>query len=671
MTSGRTPPDDAPFDYAAVTPDAIRAGCEDATRRAEALIDEVTALADGRRTVENTLLPLDEVADLLTQADGRYGFLAQVAPDPGVREAALAEHERLERYREWLGFREPLFRALSAFAESGPGQSLEGESARLLERSLRDFHRNGMELAPERRAQVQAWKERLVALGVQFRRNIDEYQDALLLTRAQLAGLPDAYIDALTVVETPDGPRYRVSLDYPELFPFLESAARGDLRRQIFLKNHNKAADQNLPILAEAIARRDQIATALGYPSWAHYVLKIRMARSPEAVLEFLADLEARVRVKAEQDMAILRDAGRAQVGPAGEVAIWDWRFFTQDVLRERYRVDLFAVAEYFPLDAVLEGLFALYQALVGVRFTALPDANAWHPDVQLFAIHDGDDGRVIGRFYLDLYPRPDKFGHAAAFTLRAGRRLPDGSYQAPVSALVANVTKPAAASPSLLRHSEVITLFHEFGHILHQTLTRARYHRFAGSQVERDFVEAPSQMLEHWCWAPAALRRLSRHYRTGDPLPDDLIDRMVAARNVSSGIATLRQIYFARLDLAYHGPGARKDTDAIAEELHGVTGFPFPPDTHFQAGFGHLFGYDAGYYGYLWARVFGDDMFTRFEDAGLDDPALGREYRRLILERGGSLDGGRLVRDFLGRDPTPDAFLRHLGLAGTTGPGG
>jgi Zn-dependent oligopeptidase len=347
-----------------------------------------------------------------------------------------------------------------------------------------------------------------------------------------------------------------------------------------------------------------------------------------------------------------------------GDFEIWDWRYLTQRLLREEYQIDSFAVAEYFPLDAVLEGLFDVYQGLTGVRFVPQIDAHTWHPDVRFFDIQDDESGAIVAHFYMDLHPRPDKFGHAAAFTLQGGRAQPDGQgYQAPVSAIVANFTKPTETTPSLLQHSEVVTLFHEFGHILHQTLTRARFMRFSGTSVERDFVEAPSQMLEHWCWQPEVLRGFTRHHRTGEPIPEDLVERMIAAKNVSSGIAILRQIYFSRLDMAYHGPGAAKDTDAIARVIHPITGFPFPEGTHFQAGFGHLFGYDAGYYGYLWSKVSGDDMFTRFEEAGLPAHEVGRAYRRGILERGGTVNGEALVREFLGRDPSPDAFLRDLGL--------
>ncbi|MEX2081700.1 MAG: M3 family metallopeptidase, partial [Dehalococcoidia bacterium] len=310
------------------------------------------------------------------------------------------------------------------------------------------------------------------------------------------------------------------------------------------------------------------------------------------------------------------------------------------------------------------EGLFAVTQELLGVRYEPVAEAPRWHPDVQAFDIYNSGGGEPIARFYMDLYPRANKYGHAAAFTLRRGRRLPDGSYQKPASAIVANFTKPGAKSPSLLRHSEVVTFFHEFGHILHQTLTQAEFLEFAGSATERDFVEAPSQMLEHWCWTAESLSRFARHYETGEPLPPALLDSMIRAKNVSSGVAALRQIFFSRLDLAYHSPGFAGDSTAVLADLHGITGFPYEAGTTFQAGFGHLMGgYDAGYYGYLWSRVYGDDMWTRFEAAGPFDPATGAAYRRAVLERGGSVDGDELVRDFLGREPNTDAFLRELGL--------
>ncbi len=658
--SDTTNPQAAPFDYASVTADAVQRGTEDAIARSDAVLAQIVAVPSGGRTWANTMQPLDQVANILGQADGTWGFMAYVHPDEDLRAVALENEQRLETYSTGLGFREDLYRAVREVAETPEAAALQGAEARLLERTLRDYRRNGFDLPAEQRARVQELKERLVRLGVQFRRNIDEYEDFLLLTREELAGMPDSYVERLQVVETNLGPRHRVSLDYPEMYPFLEGAESEDLRKALFLKNHNKAADVNMDLLHEAIAIRDEIASILGYASWAAYVVEVKMAKTPEAAQDFLVDLERRVRVKANRDIEELRDSKRRHLGdPEAALQIWDWRYYQKRVQQEQFEVDQFAVAEYFPLEATLDGMFQVYQQLVGVRFVPVQDTRAWHPDVHLYRVEDAQDGHHIGHFYMDLHPRTGKYGHAAAFTLRPGRRTEDGSYQGAVSSIVANFTKPGPGSPSLLRHSEVETLFHEFGHILHQVMTRSPYVRFSGTAVERDFVEAPSQMLEHWVWRPDILRGFARHVQTGEPLPEDLLARMMAAKNVGSGVHYLRQIYFARLDLAYHGPGREKDTDGLAQELHPITGFDFVPGTHFQAGFGHLFGYDAGYYGYLWSQVFGDDMYTRFEE----DPQAGLQYRSLILEAGGTRDGDEMLRDFLGREPRNEAFLREIGL--------
>ena len=558
-----------PFDYASVTSADVQAGIDSAIVRAESLVAEIAAVPDAARSVENTLHPVDEISDLLMQAGGRYGFLSQVSSDPALRETAHAAEEKLDTFATGLGFREELDAALRALDGASQDRATEPEASRYLDFGLRDFRRNGMSLDAARRGRLRDLKERLVQLGIAFRRNIDEYEDAIVVSRAQLDGLPDAYIDGLATEQRDGETRYRVSLDYPDLVPFMENAHDGALREELFRKNHNKAAQANLPLLEEAIGLRAEIASILGYRSWADYQTEIRVARSPEIVLEFLADLEARVRPKAAADMARLRALAGA------DFAIWDWRYLTQRLLREEYQVDAFEVAEYFPLDAVLDGLFRVYEGLTGVRFLPRAGAGAWHPDVRFFDIEDQDiddqaGGAVVGHFYMDLHPRPGKFGHAAAFSLQGGRAQPAGAgYQAPVSAIVANFTKPTPHTPSLLQHSEVVTLFHEFGHILHQTLTRARYLRFSGTSVERDFVEAPSQMLEHWCWQPEVLRGFTRHHRTGDPIPDDLVRRMVAAKNASSGIATLRQIYFSRLDMAYHGPPLPGDGRAQGHGRH------------------------------------------------------------------------------------------------------
>lgn len=649
-------------DFASMTPEVVTTACDVAVRDCDAAVDAIVAIPDAERTFANTLLALEEATDRVSQASGTYGFMAYVSADDALRTSAREADEKLDKYGVALSFREDLYHAVRAFAQTSEAQALTGEDQRLLEHELRDYRRNGFELPADERARVRALFDQLVELDVKFRKAIDEWKDGIVVRREDLTGLPDAFIDNLTKVEEGGETRYRVSLDYPEIQPFMSNAESAELRRQLFEKDQCKGGEDNVRVLEEAIRLRNEVATTLGYDSWAAYRTETRMAKNRQNVDGFLADLLKKVTLKAATDMRTMQDAAHARTGSPA-VNIWDWRFYHNDLLKTRYAINEFEVAQYFPLDACIEGLFSVTQKLLGVRYEAAPAAPRWHEDVQAFDVFEADGGEPFARFYMDLFPRPNKFGHAAAFTLRRGRVLLDGSYQRPVSAIVANFTKPSPTQPSLLRHSEVVTLFHEFGHILHQTLTRARRGRFSGTATERDFVEAPSQMLEHWVWEPDVLASFSRHHVSGEPLPKPLLEAMIAAKNLNSGVTTLRQLFFAILDFTYHSPGFAGDTTKAVEELHPITGFPFLPGTHFQSGFGHLFGYDAGYYGYLWSHVFGDDMYTRFEEHGALDPETGARYRRTILERGGSVDGDELVRSFLGREPNNAAFLRGLGL--------
>jgi thimet oligopeptidase len=306
--------------------------------------------------------------------------------------------------------------------------------------------------------------------------------------------------------------------------------------------------------------------------------------------------------------------------------------------------------------------MFDITGEVLGLTYRRLEDVAVWHPDVTVYEISDRATDRPLATFYADLFPREGKFGHAAAFDLVPAHQGDEG-YVLPVTAIAANFTKPGATQPSLLQHDEVVTLFHEFGHVLHNSLGHTRRTRFAGFNTEWDFVEAPSQIMEHWCWTPAVLQRFARHHETGEPIPVETVEQLAAARDLHVALLTLRQISFGLLDMALHGPAEAKDLFAITRDTTAVTGFPHHEGTFYPAGFGHLFGYDAGYYGYLWAKVFGDDMFSCFEAAGHTSPELGAEYRRKVLERGGSVDAGEMLRDFLGREPNQQAFLRHLGI--------
>jgi len=645
-------------DYPNLTPDALAAACQGAVDACGDGVAAIVSIPAGQRSYANTLLALEEAQAPVALASGAWTFMADVAVDRALRSSAREWKERLGKYSVGLGFDEELYRAVREFADTPEAATLTGEDARLLEHTLRDYRRNGFELAVGDRKRLRLLFEELVGLESRFMEAIGGWQDGIEVGREDLDGLPDSFIEGLERV----GDRYRVSLDYPEYNPFMAHARSSALRRELMERAQRKGGPENVARLERAIAVRTEIARTLGYDSWADYVIEPRMAGSYRRAQSFLDDLRAKVAVKAAQDLVLLADANEAAVG-SREVELWDHRFAVSQLKRTSFAVDDLEVAAYFPLQACLDGLFDLVQQVLAVRFVEVAGAPVWHPDVRAYDITEADGGEPFARFYVDLWPRPDKYKHAAAYVLRPGRALADGSYQQPLAAIVANFTKPAAGRPSLLRHVEVRNLFHEFGHVLHDTLTRTERARFAGAATELDFVEAPSQMLEHWCWDPAVLRRFARHHLTGAPLPEELLAGMVAARNADSGLATLMQIFHASLDLAYHSPDFDGDTTATLRKIHDLHGFTFPEGTHRQSAFEHLFGYEAGYYGYLWSRALADDMYTRFQATGPLDPQLGRTYRRTVLERGGSVDATRLVSDFLGRSPDHRAFLHNLGL--------
>ena len=641
-------------DYSTTTPDSVRGVVEDAVTEAERLVAGIVDPASDR-TWATTLAPLDRIGALMTEAYGRGPFMTRVHPDKEVRDAASAAEERLTKWTSDLGFRRDLYLAVEDFSATDEAAALEGEQARFLEFVRRDFRRAGHGLEDGDRAEVQRIRTRLVEIGVAFARNIDEFQDGIDVTREQLAGLPDSYVDRLSPGSV-EG-TYRVSLDYPDYYPFMDEAEDRELRRLLQHKSFNKAVEENTALLEETVALRARMASIFGLPSWAHYGMEEKMAKAPETVESFYEGLIPPLQQKAAEEMDELRAARGGEA-----VQMWDHRYLHTLIRKQRFGIDPNEVASYFPLQRVLDGMFDITGEVFGLTYEPAEGVPVWHPDVSVYRILDRASGRHLATFYADLFPREGKFGHAAAFDLVPGHEEPDG-YVLPVTAIAANFTKPTATTPSLLKHDEVVTLFHEFGHVLHNSLGHTRLARFTGFNTEWDFVEAPSQIMENWCWTPSVLQRFARHHETGDPIPGDLVEQLAAARDLHIGLFMLRQISFGLLDMAFHGPGEDKDLHQINRTTSEVSGFPFHEGTFYPASFGHLFGYDAGYYGYLWAKVYGDDMFSRFEEAGVLDPGVGMSYRRTILEPGGSRDAADLLRGFLGREPAQEAFLRSIGI--------
>ena len=420
--------------------------------------------------------------------------------------------------------------------------------------------------------------------------------------------------------------------------------------------------EKNLELLHEALTLRRDMAQLLGHKSYPEMVMKDRMAGTPERVYEFLNRVKDAVVERARKDLGELLELKRRDDAAATQVFAWERSFYARKLREERYSLDSEAVKQFFPVDRVVEGTMNVYQRVLGVTFREPPGGPKWADGVRLFEISDTKTGNRIGHFYLDLVPRDGKHGHQAAYSIVQGHVRADGSYEEPVSAMVADFPKAAPGQPSLLSHGDVETFFHEFGHLMHQTLTTARYASFSGSSVALDFVEAPSQMLENFIWERNVLDELSGHWKDGAKLPQDLYQKMLAARSFMEGASYAGQVAYALGDLVLHDTVPADVSAAFDKIVSDITGVPTVPGTHFVGSFDHLMGgYGAGYYAYLWSKVFAQDIYTVFKADGVISPAVGARYRKEILEVGSERPEKDSLRAFLGREPSEDAFMREI----------
>ncbi len=650
------------FDFSSVDVASIETLVADTMTAGDELIRAVETF-EGARKFSNTMRPLEDVGVITTTAYGRGPFLAQVSTDEAVRNAARQAEETLTKWSLDLTYRDDLYAAVLAYADTEDAISLGDEARRFLDHSLRDFRMAGHELSKESREKIRALRSRLVELEIAFSTNIAEFDDGIVVGEDDLAGLPDDYVERLEAAGEPG--TFRIGMAYPDVVPFLDNSSRRDLRETLSFKFNNRAREANTPILIEALSLRSQIAALFGMDSWAHYQMETKMAKRPESVDEFYADLVPKLREGGAIEKEALQTLLAAD-GHSDDLQGWERRFSHTQQMKTEYGVDPSVVAEYFPLDGVVQGMLEITQEVFGLTYEEIANTNSWHEDVSLYQVKNKADGAHIAYFYMDLFPRDGKFSHAAAFPLVAGCVLADGTDQRPISAIVANFTKPTGDRPSLLQHSEVVTLFHEFGHILHMSLTRAEFTRFSSANTEWDFVEAPSQIMENWCWLPDVLARFARHHESGEPIPSDLVTRLTEVRDLNVALLSLRQAYYGQIDMDMHSTLDTVDPEQLEIDRAEITLLPHHQGTLQLASFGHMLGgYDAGYYGYLWSEVFGDDMFSRFTEEGVLSLSVGMAYRQTILEPNGTKDGMDLLRDFLGREPNNDAFLKKLGIKG------
>jgi thimet oligopeptidase len=567
-----------------------------------------------------------------------------------------------------LDYREDVYKVVKAYADKKPDR--KGEDAKLLMETMRDYRRAGLDLPKAERDQVERMRKELSRLTTDYESNITKAQKGVKFTKAELEGVPESFLEQAKTGEDEYTVMANITWHY---LAVEENAKREETRKRLLVEHDNLASKENIPLLEKILPLRDDIAKKLGYKSWADYQTEVKMVKNAASAIDFLQKLKTGLQPKFDAEVAEFRQLKAKETGDANaQINIWDWRYFSNQLKKEKYTVDAEQLRVYFPYQRVLEGMFAIYQRIFGLKFEQVQAPYKWIGDLQLYAVSDAKTGEPLGLFYLDMFPREGKYNHFAQFGIIEGKLLPSGKYQRPTVALVCNFPSPTKDKPSLLSHQDVETLFHEFGHGMHSIVTRAKYARFSGTSVPRDFVEAPSQMLENWVWDKKVLDSFAADYR--DPskkIPEAILAKLKEAKLAVEGTRYRRQISFGLADLTLHTEihdGNAKDAVPLSNKVLSEVFFPLAPDTAFVAYFGHLMHYDAGYYGYAWADAIAADMATAFEQArdGYFDQAAGHRLRAEIYEPGDSRDVNLSIEKFLGRPRSLEPFLKKIGIGQT-----
>jgi thimet oligopeptidase len=649
------------------TPEAVEASMKDAIAKANAALHQIGAQDLDRVTFKSTVVALDDLTYQAGLAANRASLIKETNTNPAMRSAG---ENAVKAFQEWavgIDYREDVYKAIKAFADTHP--KLSGEDAKLLKETLRDYRRAGLDLPPDQRKEVEQLRKELSKLGTDFDTNIVRASAPIIFTKADLDGLPESFF-ASPGIKTGDD-AYTVMANVTWQFNTVQENAKSEAtRKKLYVIRETLAKDANVPVLNQMLALRNKIALRLGYKSWDDFQTEVKMAKTGANAKKYIGDLVTGIQPKFDSEVAELQKLKAVDTNdPNARIEVWDWRFYSNQRNKQKYDVDKEALRAYFPFQKVLDGMFNIYQSIFGLTFEKIAVPYKWIDDLQLYAVTDSATGEPLGMFYLDMFPREGKFNHFAQFDILSGKLLPDGKYQRPTVALICNFPPATADKPSLLTHSDVETLFHEFGHALHSIVTRAKYGRFAGTHVPGDFVEAPSQMLQNWVWDKKVLDTFAADYR--DPskkIPPEIIKKMNDAKLANAGVFYRRQFAFASLDLALHDQHAKDvpyDCVAISNPVLEKVFLPIDPSTTFVAYFGHLNGYDAGYYGYAWADAIAADMATVFEEAkdGYFDKQAGLRLRREIYEPGDSRDANTSIEKFLGRKQSVQPFLKKIGI--------
>ncbi|MFQ2225106.1 oligopeptidase A [Aeromonas enteropelogenes] len=666
--------------FSQIQPEQVQPAVTQAIADCKQKIADVLAKQEPR-TWDSLIAPLEEVNDRLARIWSPVSHLNSVLNSEALRAAHDACLPLLSEFQTYVGQHEGLYQAYRELAESDDFPRLDDAQRKEIQNTLRDFRLSGIGLPAEAQQRYGEIQARLSELASRFSNNVLDATQGwhkLVADEAELAGLPESVLAAARQMAELKGKQgWLFTLDIPSYLPVMMYADNRELRAEMYEAFTTRASDQgpnagkwdNSAIMTELLALRRELAQLLGFANYAELSLATKMADKTEQVVNFLTDLARRSLPQGKAELEEIRAFAAEQHGQS-ELAAWDLAYYAEKLKQHKFSISDEQLRPYFPASKVVKGLFEVVKRVFGMKVRERLGIDTWHPDVRFYDIFDADD-ELRGSFYLDLYAREHKQGGAWMDVCLGRRYRRDGSLQKPVAYLTCNFNGPVDGKPALFTHNEVVTLFHEFGHGIHHMLTQVDVAGVAGiNGVAWDAVELPSQFLENWCWESEALAFISGHYETGEPLPADLLEKMMAARNFQAAMQMLRQLEFALFDFRLHqefDPAKPDQLPALLDEVRSQVAVMTPPAfNRFQHSFSHIFagGYAAGYYSYKWAEVLSADAFSRFEEEGIFNPVTGQSFLRHILEKGGSKEPMELFKAFRGREPRVDALLRHSGIA-------
>lgn len=658
------------FAWVKWTPTQMKKKADEYLAHKKKMYAAIKAILPENRTYENTLYALERCDDLFESSLSKIGLLSEVSTKKEVRDAATEVLSYVSEKSVDIEYDRDLFIAVTEYYEgnfSDEKKKLRKEDIKLLEETLREYRRMGFDLPEPKQKKLKQLLKKTSKLSLAFRKNINDYQDYILCTKEELDGMSENYINSLP--HHTDG-RYIVSLQYPHIVPFMGEAKNRKKREEIALKNLKKGGKKNLAILKDLVKLRHEIATTLGYKHHADFRTENRMAKTGRSASEFQEELLKKIAPAAKSELKELES--HAKEHGIKKLEYYDISFVGTSLKKKLYDLDPETVKAYFPTSHVKEEMFTMFGKLFSISFHKLA-FPLWHKDVESYEIRDmaeGNKGELIGYFALDLYPREGKYGHACMVDVIVPKEKEwkGEEYLPAVSVMLCNFPTPTKKVPSLLSISDVETFFHEFGHLLHMTLSKARIESQAGANVAWDFVETPSQIMENWVWDKEVMKKLSKHYLTGKEMDDNMIDRVIKGKVHMNAYFYTRQLIQGKLDMDLH-LGKIKDVEESYRKMNKqFFNIEMPKISPlFVSGFGHLVGYDAGYYSYLWALVYACDAFETFKTKGnknvFTNTEVGMKWRREVLEKGSSEDEMKLLTNFLGRKPNNKAFLKELGV--------